>query len=452
MDSSIAIISVSFAVGVFLMYIILKLLVNKPRQSQDDYERLKLQLQDIFTSKTVVENTLSAALVEKQELQRQVTELQTELNIAAVESARLQVELKHNSESLALQKQQLEHIGEKFEAQFRVLADNILEEKTKKFGEQQDSQLKNLLEPLRQNISHFKQEFETRYSDESKERISLKEQIRHMMDLNKTLSDQANNLTTALRGQVKQQGNWGEMILERILEHAGLQKNIQYFAQYHTQNIEGQTIQPDVLVKYPDDRAIVIDAKVSLVHYERYCAALNEVEQRDCLRGMIQSLKAHIDGLSAKSYQDITNALDFVMMFIPVEAAYIVAMQGDTTLWQYAYNKRVLLLSPTNLITAMKLVNDMWQRDAVNKDAHKIAEKAGRLYDKLVGFVDNFERVGQQLEKAQGVYNDAFKQLSKGRGNLIAQAEQMKPYKAATNKSLPTSLVEESLVEDRQII
>lgn len=448
MNSFAIILTAAFAGGAFLAFLLQRLLVRSKAVMPEDYMQVKQQLQDTITSKAVADTMLANAAAEKQILQEQAIKSQSELRLSSAEIARLQTELLHTSEKLDTQKQQVEQIGERFEAQFKVLANNILDAKTRSFAEQQDTHLKNILEPLRQNITNFKNEFESRYNDETKERASLKEQIRYMMDLNKTLSDQANNLTTALRGQVKQQGNWGEMILESILEHAGLQKNVQYFLQHHTQNADGQTIQPDVVVKYPDNRAIVIDSKVSLIYYERYCTASTPAEQQEFLKGMILSLKTHIDGLSAKSYQDVTDALDFVLMFIPVEAAYIVAMQGDTALWQYAYNKRVLLLSPTNLIAAMKLVSDMWQRDAVNRDAHKIAEKAGKLYDKLVGFVENFERVGQQLDKAQTTYADAFKQLSKGRGNLVSQAEQMKLYKAATNKTLPPALTENALVED----
>jgi len=378
--------------------------------------------------------------------------LQEEIRALSRETERLKAETAYKQQMLETQQAGIEHIGQKFETQFKVLAGNILEEKAKRFTEQQEQNLKTILDPLKQHINNFKQEFEAKFSNEAKERNSLAGEIKQMMTLNKVLSEQADNLTQALRGNVKQQGNWGEMILESILEYAGLQKNMQYFVQERNRNDEGAAIQPDVIVRYPDNRALVIDSKVSLLHYENYCSSTEKELQGNYLQLMVRSMKAHIDGLSSKAYHDVKDSLDFVIMFVPVEAAYITVMQADTHLWQYAYNKRVLLISPTNLITAMKLVDDMWQRDAINRDAHMIAEKAGKLYDKLVGFVENFDRVGEQINKAHATWAEAYGQLSKGRGNLISQAEQMKQYKAKTNKSLPHKLSEEGLAEDRQTI
>lgn len=443
-------VALAAAGGFIIAWLWFRLTASKHTVPLQQHQLLQAQFNEVQTAATVADKMLTAANAEKQQLQTAHTDLQQQVQQVSSALATLRAEVVFKDEKLNNQQQQIESIGARFEGQFRILANTILEEKSRSFTEQQDTHLKNILEPLRQNIQNFKQEFELRYNDEVKERVSLREQIRYMIDLNRTLSDQANNLTNALRGQVKQQGNWGEMILESILEYAGLQKNIQYFVQQTTQNADGRTIQPDVIVRYPDNRAIVIDAKVSLTAYERYSTSNTKEEQQECLKAMLLSLKAHIDGLSIKAYHDVQDALDFVMMFVPVEAAYVTAMQADTSLWQYAYSKRILLLSPANLIAAMKLVSDMWQRDAVNRDAYKIADKAGKLYDKLVGFVENFERVGQQLDKAQGVWNDAYKQLSKGRGNLISQAEQMKAYKANTNKSLPAGLTENALIEDGQ--
>lgn len=433
---------ITLVAGIFISWILFR---NNSKQNKNDSTA---DMQQLLTRNAVTTAELEKSMADIKDLQHQLTSLRAEYQQLLTDNAKLQSTLDFSNEKLQTQKQEIESIGQKLESQFKMLASSILEEKAQKFSEQQEGNLKIMLDPLKQQLHTFKQDFETRYNDESKERISLKEQIRHMMELNKTLSDQANNLTEALRGQVKQQGNWGEMILESILEYSGLQKNIQYFLQERGQNAEGQIIQPDVIVRYPDNRAIVIDSKVSLVHYESYCATDDSTQRMQYLDLMMRSFRAHIDGLSAKSYQDVTHALDFVLMFIPVEAAYITVMQADNTLWQYAYNKRILLLSPTNLIAAMKLVNDMWQRDTINKDAHKIAEKAGKLYDKLVGFVENFERVGNQIDRAQNAWQDAYKQLSKGKGNLISQAEQMKQFKAAATKTLPLAIVDQALVED----
>lgn len=364
------------------------------------------------------------------------------------EKIQLETQLRYNTEKLDHQKKEIENIGNKFENQFKVLANQILEEKKNAFSRDQESSLKAILDPLKENISSFKQEFSAKLKTESDDRISLREQVVHMMTLNQTLADQANNLTQAFRGSVKHQGNWGEMILESILEYTGMQKDIHYFVQQRSTNHDGDAIQPDVLVKYPDSRTIVIDSKVSLVHYESFYKTTDPLIQQQQLALLVRSVKAHIDGLSAKSYQDVTNSLDFVMMFIPVEAAYITAMQTDPTLWQYAWKKRIILISPTNIITAMKLVNDMWQKDSIDRNAKAIAERAGKLYDKLASFVEEFERVGAHLERANTTFQDAKKKMTAGKGNLVSQAHHMKHMKISAKRTLPPTLVEEALLED----
>jgi DNA recombination protein RmuC len=342
------------------------------------------------------------------------------------------------------QKQSLEQVGKKFESEFQVLAQRILDEKTKVFQQSQESSLGQMLNPLRDQLRNFKEEFESRYKTESNERISLREQIRHMLDLNQTLSTQAENLTRALTNNVKSQGDWGESILESILQYAGLQRDLHYFVQESSQNEAGETIRPDVIIKYPDGRALVVDSKVSLLHYTRLIAAADDAERKQQEALLLQSFRQHADGLSRKNYQSVADALDFVLMFVPVESAYIQAMQADTTLWQFAYQKRVLLISPTNLVPAMKLVADLWQRDGISRHATAIAERAGKLYDKLVGFVDNFDRVGSQLEKATETWRDAQKQLVQGRGNLISQAEKMREMHIKTQKKLPGNWTEQA--------
>lgn len=373
-----------------------------------------------------------------------------ELIQAGNDHHRLKAELHFKDEQLATQKGQLEDIGKKFEDQFKILAQNILDEKTKTFDQHQQKSLTDLLTPLKDNIQTFKTEFEAKYKTESDDRISLREQIKHMMDLNNTLSTQANNLTNALRGQVKQQGNWGEMILESILEYADLQKGIHYFVQERTSGEEGQALQPDIIVRYPDDRCIVIDSKVSLLNYEQYSSAIDVDAQGIALTLLLQSVHRHIDSLSGKQYQDAVGALDFVMLFVPVEGAYITMMQADTGLWQYAYKKRVLLISPTNLIAAMKLVYDLWKREGINQNAHDIAERAVKIYEKLASFVEDFEKVGSQIEKAATTFKDAQKKLHTGRGNVISQASQMKQKVHHTKpvRELPAFLVEQALAEE----
>jgi DNA recombination protein RmuC len=409
---------------------------------------LKQMHGEIAAEKKMVEASLFETKKELQETKNQLNQQAAELLSVGKEKQGLATELRFANEKLNTQEKGIEDIGKKFETQFKVLANEILEEKKTAFNKEQETSLKTILDPLKDNIKTFKEEFETKYKIESDDRISLREQVANMMTLNKTLSEQANNLTQALRGQVKQQGNWGEMILESILEFTGLQKNIQYFVQERSQNDDGVAIQPDVLVKYPGDRNIIIDAKVTLLHYERFTTATEHDEQGIQLNLMVRSFKNHIDGLSAKKYEEVAGSLDFVMMFVPVEAAYITAMQHDPELWQFAYKKRVLLISPTNLVAAMKLVNDMWQRDAIDQNAKAIADKAAKIYDKLALFVSEMDKVGGHLEKAVNAHAEAKKRLHTGRGNLISQAEQMKQLRIAPKNQLPAVLVESALLED----
>ncbi|KAA9037227.1 DNA recombination protein RmuC [Ginsengibacter hankyongi] len=395
-------------------------------------------------------NNIALAKEQFQKLEQRFNEAMNSINSLDKQKSYLDAELKYKNEQLANQKAELENIGKKFETEFKVLAQNILNEKTQAFNEHQEKSLAEILKPLRDNIDSFKREIGARYDVENNERISLKEQIKIITETNKLLSDQANNLTNALRGQVKQQGNWGEMILESILDYSGLTRDLHYFTQERIYNEEGQAFLPDIIVKYPDGRNIVIDSKVSLLHYEEYCSSKDIVEQDKYLQLLINSVYAHINSLSSKEYQQKINALDFVMLFIPVEGAYITAMQNDMEMWRYAYNKKVLLISPTNLIPAMKLVYDLWKKDDINKDAQLIAGKAVKIYEKLAAFVEDFEKVGAQLQKATAVFNDAGRKLYTGKGNLIAQASQMKARLKhdKPNRELPASMEEQAAVED----
>ncbi|NCU04818.1 MAG: DNA recombination protein RmuC, partial [Chitinophagaceae bacterium] len=416
--------------------------------SKISYENLERENQELIIDKKVKEQTMLHLDQQIADVSTGHKQLQEEFQRSMQEVSKLGAELQFKEEQLNQQKEVLEHTRKEMEREFQLMAGKILDEKTKVFKEQQENSLTSLLEPLKTNIKEFKQEFESKLNQEAKEKGSLSEQIKQMLQLNQNLSKQADNLTKALSNNVKQQGDWGEGILESILEHVGLQKDLQYFVQFQTTNEEGATIRPDVLVKYPDGRTLVIDSKVSLVHHNRYCAAENGEEQAVHLAQLVFSLKQHIDGLSRKSYHDITNALDLVIMFVPNEAAYITAMQADFELWQYAYKKRILLISPTNLIPAMKLVADMWQKDAIGKNAMEIAEKAGKLYDKLAGFVENFERVGAQIDKAQDTWKDAYKQLYTGKGNLVSQAEQMRKMQIKASKQLPVALTDHAALQE----
>jgi DNA recombination protein RmuC len=350
---------------------------------------------------------------------------------------------------LSTQKEEMEVMGRKFNTEFENIANKILETKSEKFTKLNSDNLKNILEPLGQNINEFKKQVNHVYQTEANERFSLGEKVKELAELNKVISQEAQNLTKALKGEAKTQGRWGEMILESILERSGLVKNQEYFMEHELRDengnalqsaSEGKKMRPDVVIKYPDNRNVIIDSKVSLNAFTRLIAATDVDEQQQELANHISAIKNHIVALSTKGYDDYDKALDFVMMFIPTEPAYIAALQGDPDLWNYAYDRRILLLSPTNLITSLKLIVDLWKREYQNQNAIDIAKRGALLYDKFVGFVNNLEKVGKKIEEASGAFESAKGQLSTGSGNLVQQAIELKNLGLKTKKELPTEI------------
>lgn len=425
-----------------------KALSESKEGNRIELEQLKGQLAERSAECKSLNKELTETKEQWQQIKAGLEQKNNEMLTVSRANAELKAQLNAQEEKLATQKTEMESLGKKFENAFEVLAQKILDNKSKSFSQEQEKNLKEILSPLQKEIQQFKEDIDSKHREETKDRITLREQVRHMSSLNQTLSEQANKLTETLRLQVKQQGDWGESILEAILENSGLQKDLQYKTQHSAKNDEGKTIRPDVVVNYPDGRKIIIDAKVSLVSYYNMCNAQNGDDEKSHLKELIKSLRAHIDGLASKSYGDISQALDFIIMFVPVEPAYIAAMHGDPELWQYAYKKGILLISPANLIATLKLVKDMWRKDAVDKNAQEIADKAGKLYDKLVGFVETFEKVGTQLEKASETWGDARKQLTAGKGNLISQALKMQALKISAKKDLPEALGNEAILND----
>ena len=345
-------------------------------------------------------------------------------------------------QALNNQKAEIEQIQETAKNEFKNLANEILEEKSKKFTESNRENLDLLLKPLGENLETFKKRVNEVYENEARERFSLNNTIKLMMEQTNKVSQEANNLATALKGQTKTQGDWGEMILERILEDSGLTKDREYFSQYHIKNEHGENQRPDFVLKLPGNQIIIIDSKVSLNAYERMVSAENEEERKQNLALHIGALKRHIDSLSQKKYDDLKDSLDFTIMFVPVEPAFLTAVQHDSQLWNYAYHKHIILLSPTNLIAYLKLISDVWKRADQNANALEIAERGGKLYDKFVSFVENLEKVGKNIDLAKSSYTDAFKQLASGKDNLVTQTQKLKLLGAKNRKNLSSGLVE----------
>jgi len=353
---------------------------------------------------------------------------------------------KNLAEDLQNKQATIEASEEKLRVAFKNLANEILEEKTQKFTEQNRTKLEEILKPLGEKITSFEKKVEEAYHKESNERFSLVNEIKKLAELNQQISQEASNLTHALKGQAKTRGNWGEIILESILEKSGLVKDREYFVQKSYTNDEGKRLQPDVVVSYPGERSVIIDSKVSLNAYERYASSEVKEEQDTALREHLQAIRNHVNDLSSKNYQDLYSirSLDFVMMFLPIEPAYMLAVQNDPDLWSFAYDRRILLISPTNLIASLKMIANLWRVEYQNKNAVEIARQSGELYDKFKGFVDDLEDIGKKINATRVSYDDAMNKLSTGKGNLMRRTEKIKELGAKTSKELPKNLLEQS--------
>ena len=381
------------------------------------------------------------ALIESQ--RKQMTEsVNRQIDLLTRQHAR-QIEM-----LTAKYEQQNEALRQEMMLQFNVLASDVLRRNSESLKEANSEQIDALLRPLKENIESFKKTISEGYVKETSSRKLLEVQIERLVKLNETIGEEARNLTSALKGNSKVQGDWGEMILETLLENAGLERGINFETQLTRdsggnvlKNDEGKLLRPDVLIKLPDNHSIIVDSKVSLTAFVDYCNAEDENVRIVAGKKHLQSVYAHIDELYAKMYQNnLKGAADYVMMFIPNESAYIAAVQLDINLWKYAYERGVIIVSPTHLFSVMSIVSQLWRQDKQNRNAMLIAERGGKLYDKLVLFMDSFEKVGKSIDDAMTSYNKSFNQLRTGTGNVLRQAEDMKALGAKASKSLPERL------------
>ncbi len=387
----------------------------------------------------------SASLLEE----RKTNQLQqSEINQHLQALAEISANNKSLQEKLESQKDEIVQIQKTSHLQFEKIAQQIFEEKSGKFTETNKSNIEAILKPLSENIETFKKKVEETYDKESKERFSLGEKVKDLIENTSKVSQEANNLATALKGHTKKQGDWGETILERILEMSGLEKNREYFVQENLKDEDGKNVRPDVIVRLPDNRNIVLDSKVSMNAYLRYSDSDSKEEQEIFRLQHLNSIYTHIDQLSQKKYHELVDSLDYVGMFIPIEPAYILAVQSDPNLWSFAYTKKIVLISPTTLIVTLKVVADLWKVEQQNKNAKQIAVQGTKLYEKFVGFLESIEDVGKQINRSQDSYLKALGQLRDGRDNLIRQAEKLKELGIKSPKRIPKTLLPLDLDEE----
>nr|WP_259099891.1 DNA recombination protein RmuC [Pseudomonas sp. JUb42] len=363
--------------------------------------------------------------------------------------ASLAAELREQQESHQQRLTDLQGSRDELRAQFAELAGKIFDEREQRFAETSQQQLGQLLNPLKERIQSFEKRVEESYQQEARERFSLGKELERLQQLNQRLSDEATNLTRALKGQ-KTQGNWGELILERVLEHAGLEKGREYQTQVSLQGPDGERFQPDVLIMLPGDKQVVIDAKVSLTAYQQYVSTDDTVLAQAALKQHVLSLRNHVKGLSGKDYKRLEglHSLDFVLLFVPIEAAFSAALQAEPTLFQEAFDRSIVIVSPTTLLATLRVIDSLWKQERQSQNAREIAERAGWLYDKFVLFIQDLDEVGNRLQQLDKAYAAARNKLTDGRGNLVSRSEQLKLLGARASKSLPTELLERAMTDD----
>ena len=363
--------------------------------------------------------------------------------------AKTEAQLENSQQALVEAKEASDKLSTQLKLEFAEIAHKVMLNNSEQMRAKSEEKIGELLNPLKTELGEFKKKVDDVYVAEAKDRHVLKAEIDRLITMSQQVSQEANNLTSALKGNNKTQGNWGEMLLESILEHSGLVKGREFVTQEFIKDLggniikdeEGRGLQPDVMVYYPDQRTIIIDSKVSLVHWEQYVNSEDEIERTKALNMHLASIKSHIDGLSRKNYPKYAKALDYVLLFVPIEPAFLEAVKKDTHLWKYAYDKHIMLVSPTNLLAVLKIIADLWKVEQQNQNAIEIAEKAGMMYDKFVLYLESMESVGHGIKNAQTAYDKAIGQLSTGRGNLVGRAEELKKMGAAAQKQIPDKLI-----------
>jgi DNA recombination protein RmuC len=413
------------------------------------------------SEKASLEEKINGLLQQIEQLKLQLNQttleresIRNEKEALAIQLSKKETDFENLWERNKEQKEEVEQLQQKFTKEFENLANKILEEKTNKFTEQNKENLKNILSPLQDKIQLFEKKVEDSQKETHGYHSALKEQLQHLKDQNLKISKEAENLTKALKGDSKMQGNWGELILERVLEKSGLEKDREYFVQQSFNTEEGNRVQPDVIINLPDGKKMIVDSKVSLTAYERYVNEENEELKPQFLKEHLNSLRRHVEQLSEKNYFDLyqMESPDFVLLFVPIETAFALALNEDNTLYNKAFEKNIVIVTPSTLLATLRTIDSMWTNQKQQENAVEIARQAGALYDKFEGFVSDLIKIGKKMDEAKVEYQGAMNKLVDGSGNLITRVENLKKMGAKAKKSLPDNIVnranKENLIDD----
>ena len=432
---------IALSIGIFIGKIIFS--ANSKSEKASLEEKINGLLQQIEQLKLQLNQTIQ---------EREA--IRTEKEALAIQLSKKETDFENLWERNKEQKEEVEQLQQKFTKEFENLANKILEEKTNKFTEQNKENLKNILSPLQDKIQLFEKKVEDSQKETHGYHSALKEQLQHLKDQNLKISKEAENLTKALKGDSKMQGNWGELILERVLEKSGLEKDREYFVQQSFTTEEGNRIQPDVVINLPDGKKMIVDSKVSLTAYERYVNEENEELKPQFLKEHLNSLKRHVEQLSEKNYHDLyqMESPDFVLLFVPIETAFALALNEDSSLYNRAFEKNIVIVTPSTLLATLRTIDSMWTNQKQQENAIEIARQAGALYDKFEGFVSDLIKIGKKMDEAKVEYQGAMNKLVDGSGNLITRVENLKKMGAKAKKSLPENIIlranKDDLIDD----
>jgi DNA recombination protein RmuC len=437
---------ISFLAGTIIAW----LLINK--KLSEATEKLKLNETILIRKDAEIDNLSKRSEDISNNMNQNISNIRQELtaereknNDLTTKIAKAEEQNLSLAEKLSVQKTEIEEIQKKFSETFENLANKILKQNTIDFTENNQKKIGEILNPLKEKILSFEKQVNDTYEKGLKDQTDLKAELKKLYDLNNHISEEAHNLTRALKGDVKKQGNWGEIVLERILERSGLAKGQEYETQFSARNENGEMIRPDVIIKLPDNKHIIIDSKVSLIAYEQYVNADIPEDKEKNARLHVESIKNHVKGLSEKSYahSDSLNSPDFVLMFLPIESSFSMAVQQDIELFNFAWDRRVVIVSPSTLLATLKTIESIWKREKQTQNAIEIASEGGKLYDKFVGLVEDLKKLGTQLDTVQRTYQEANKKLYTGSGNLMGKVQNLQKLGAKNTKTLPDTLFTE---------